>query len=64
MQTANTICGALLLIVNFLGVAAIGYCLMLRLLRVKKGDGFAVILTKCMRRICGCSGRIRAARAP
>jgi len=44
MQTVNTICGALLLIVNFLGVAAIGYWLVLRLLRVRKGDAFAVIL--------------------
>ena len=44
MQTANTVWGMLLLIVNFLGVAAIGYWLLLRLLRVKKDDRFAVIL--------------------
>ena len=44
MQTANTIWGALLLVVNFLGVAAIGYYLMLRLLRVRRGERFAVIL--------------------
>ena len=44
MQTANTIWGALLLVVNFLGIAAIGYWLTLRLLRLRKGERFAVIL--------------------
>ena len=44
MQTANTVWSALLLIGNFLGVAAIGYWLTLRLLRVRKGQRFAVIL--------------------
>lgn len=44
MQTANTIWGALLLVVNFLGIAAIGYWLTLRLLRLRKSDRFAVIL--------------------
>lgn len=44
MQTANTIWGALLLIVNFLGIAAIGYWLMLRLLHPRKGERFAVVL--------------------
>lgn len=44
MQTANTIWGALLPVFNFLGVAAIGYWLTLRLLRLRKGERFAVIL--------------------
>jgi hypothetical protein len=44
MQTANTIWGALLLVVNFLGVAAIGYWLTLRLLRMRRDERFAVIL--------------------
>lgn len=44
MQTANTVWGALLLIVNFLGVAAIGYWLTLRLLRMRRDARFAVIL--------------------
>ena len=44
MQTANTIWSALLLVVNFLGVAAIGYWLTLRLLRLRRDERFAVIL--------------------
>lgn len=44
MQTANTIGSALLLVMQFLGVAAIGYWLTLRLLRVRRGDRFAVVL--------------------
>ncbi|MBR5618795.1 MAG: hypothetical protein IKW76_03580 [Clostridia bacterium] len=44
MQTANTIWGVLLPVINFLGIAAIGYWLTLRLLRVRKDTRFAVIL--------------------
>lgn len=44
MQTANTIWGMLLAVVNFLGVAAIVYWLTLRLLRLRRSERFAVIL--------------------
>lgn len=58
MQTANTICGVLLLIVNFLGIAAIGYWLTLRLLRVRKDDRFAVVLP--LRRASGAADKVYA----
>ncbi len=44
MQTANTVWSALLATVNFLGIAAIGYWLTLRLLRLRREERFAVIL--------------------
>lgn len=56
MQTANTVWGALLLAVNILGVAAIGYYLTLRLLCVRKGDRFAVILP--LTRACDAADRV------
>ena len=58
MQTVNAICGALILIGNFLGIAAIGYWLTLRLLRVRRGDRFAVILP--LDRASGATDRIYA----
>ena len=45
MQTA--VWGAMLLIVHFLGILACGYWLMLRLLRARREEPFAVILPLC-----------------
>lgn len=44
MQTVNSIWGALLLVVNFLGIAAIVCRLALHLLRLRRDERFAVIL--------------------
>ena len=44
MLTANAVWGVLLLIVNFFGILAGAYYLCLRLLRVRRGERYAVIL--------------------
>ena len=47
MSTASAVWGVLLLIVNFFGILAGAYYLCLRLLRVRRGERYAVLLPVC-----------------